>query len=94
MAAPEGCTIISQDEENNNVIVPDPNAQKPRVADYFEVVNEFERKCRQCAAVVKVKGKNDWGMKQHIKFKHSTEWATKFEPFVRPKNSWVRIQLD
>lgn len=83
MEASGGWTIISQAEENINSIVP-VSSSEPSINDYFEKVGENERKCRLCFATVKVNHSN-WNMKSHFKHKHSTEWSTKFEPFLKTK---------
>lgn len=92
MAAPGDWSIIKTAEENNNAIVPCSNFKKPSIDDYFEEVDEVKRKCRLCSSTVKVTAVSNWGMKSHLKHKHSTEWSSKFEPFLRTVKTKVRMK--
>lgn len=85
MAAPEGWTVIDDTEKDNFPLIPSTNSKKPFINDYFEMVDECQMKCRLCSTTVKVKGKNNWGMKSHVKNNHPAVWFSKFEPFVKPK---------
>lgn len=59
------------------------------IHDLFEVIDDRARKCIVCSAVVKITAKSNWGMKQHFKGKHPSEWTS-----VGPRVSRISIKVN
>lgn len=92
MATAGGWTIIPPEEKHNSVDTGKKrNPDVPCISDYYEVVGEYERKCRLCFTTIKIAPTTGWNMKVHFKRKHANEWSTQFEPFLRPTKSKVRL---
>lgn len=96
MAASDGWVIIPFDENNNSIGLHSKdteNSARLTIRDYFDVIDEKERKCHLCSATIKITAKSYWNLKTHFKSKHFDEW-TKLQSAARIAKPKVRFHFE